>query len=225
MTDGRAVMLGARGRGLGGSRQPCSLPSTGRACVLLMLLPRGRRGGGWEGGLKGACGKWMHRGSSPFCHQTMGLWRMGGTQYDQSSVDQVWRRHSIVFTHESFFFCLSLVWLLVVGVGGSEVSQDRILCVCERYTHTHTCAPHTLQHPLHLISYNCGYWRPNAHKQGVSLWWIDNASDQSEVLGLFCGLTTAPLFSSRKIHNAVVLTTAKVFTLLHSHYIKKLSLT
>lgn len=24
-------------------------------------------------GSKGACGKWMHRSSSPFCHQTMGL--------------------------------------------------------------------------------------------------------------------------------------------------------
>lgn len=116
MTDGRAVMLGARGRGLGGSRRPCSLPSTGRVCALLMLLPRGRRGGGRGGGLKGACGKWMHRGSLPFCHQTMGLWRMGGTQYDQSSVDQVWRCHSIVFefvcffTRESFLLFF-FVWL------------------------------------------------------------------------------------------------------------------
>lgn len=55
MTDGRAVMLGARGRGLGGSRRPCSLDRPG-VCVIDAPAPgeekkRRRRGverGLWE---------------------------------------------------------------------------------------------------------------------------------------------------------------------------------
>ncbi len=55
MTDGRAVMLGARGKGLGASRRPCSLPSTGRGvCVIDAPAPgeeRRKVGRGIERGL------------------------------------------------------------------------------------------------------------------------------------------------------------------------------
>lgn len=54
MTDGRAVMLGARGRGLGGSRRHCSLDRPG-VCVIDAPAPgeekKRRRGRGIERGL------------------------------------------------------------------------------------------------------------------------------------------------------------------------------
>lgn len=82
MTDGQAVMVGARGGSPQGSAGPVLSSDWPAACVIDVPAPGGgeegagggdRGWGGVRGGVDVRCGKWMHTGDLPFCHQTMGL--------------------------------------------------------------------------------------------------------------------------------------------------------
>lgn len=210
-------------------------PERPAAWVIDAPAPGGGEGGG------GDCGKWMHVGNSAFCHQTMGLWKMASAQYDQSSVDQdvMWLRlvsHSLsaslelpeFLNHAVPFlsFTVSLLWLLLLlfFCDVCECRKDRI-CFCflscvwippPKHTHRHTLLPyHSALYHMAVGSgdvmhsnrqYSCGEWE-------MHLLWVRG-------LNRSCGLTAAPLFSSRKIHNAAALTAAKVFTLLRWPHLK-----